>query len=368
VQQWQEKEMVMKKRVILAGLAIIGVGLLAGFSLNWGRTKALAASGTLEARNINVGSKVGGRIVEVLVREGDHVSAGQLLVRFDDAELEAQVLQARGQLESAKANLLKLERGSRPEEIAQAKAATADGSGFRVAEQQQARSELIRAQAQLHNAEENHRRMIELFEQGIIPRSQRDDAEERVRVARAAVQTAQDGVSAAEGRLREAKAIEAKAVNGSRKEDVEFARADVTRAQGALQQAEARYIEREVKSPASAVVEVLDLRPGDLVQPNTAIAKLLEADQLYVMVYVPETKVGHVQVGQKAEIKVDSFPNETFTGVVEQIRQKAEFLPRNVQTADERVHQVIGVKLRVENAQGKLRAGTTADVTFPEAK
>lgn len=355
----------MKKRFILAAVVILGVGLLAGFSLNWGRPKALAASGTLEARNINVGSKVGGRIVEVKVREGDHVAAGQLLVRFDDAELEAQMVQARGRLESAKANLLKLERGSRPEEIAEAKAA---GSGFRVAELQQSRSELQRAQAQLANAEANHKRMSDLFDQGIISRSQRDDAEERVRVARSGVQAAQDGVVAAEGRLKAAKAVEDKAVNGSRKEDIAFARADVTRAEGELKQAEARYVEREVKSPASAVVEVLDLRPGDLIQANAPIAKLLEADQLYVMVYVPETKIGHVQVGQKAEIKVDSFPRETFTGIVEQIRQKAEFLPRNVQTADERVHQVIGVKLRVENSAGKLRAGTNADVTFPEAK
>src|SRR3954468_11184267 len=144
------------KKILIAACVLIGVGVLAGFSLNWGRTKALAASGTLEARNINVGSKVGGRIVEVKVREGDHVSAGQLLVRFDDAELEAQMVQARGRLESAKANLLKLERGSRPEEIAEAKAA---GSGFRVAELQQSRSELQRAQAQLANAEANHKRM-----------------------------------------------------------------------------------------------------------------------------------------------------------------------------------------------------------------
>src|SRR3954468_21142306 len=169
--------MVMKKRIILAVVVISGFSLLAGFSLNWGRSKALAASGTLEARNINVGSKVGGRIVEVLVREGDYVAAGQLLVRFDDAELEAQMVQARGRLESAKANLLKLQRGSRPEEIAEAKAA---GAG-RVAEVEQARSDLVRAQAQLKNAEANHNRMSELFEQGIISRQQRDDSEERIR-------------------------------------------------------------------------------------------------------------------------------------------------------------------------------------------
>ena len=96
---------------------------------------------------------------------------------------------------------------------------------------------------------------------------------------------------------------------------------------------------------------------------NAVVARLLESDQLYVMVYVPESKIGLVRVGQKAEVKVDAFA-QWFPAVVEQIRQKAEFLPRNVQTADERVHQVIGVKLRVDNSSGKLRAGIAADVRF----
>jgi multidrug resistance efflux pump len=91
---------------------------------------------------------------------------------------------------------------------------------------------------------------------------------------------------------------------------------------------------------------------------------LLEADQLYLMVYVPETRIGSVKIGDTAQIQVDTFQGKTFPARVEQIRQQSEFLPRNVQTKEERVHQVIGVKLRVENAGNQLRAGVSADVQF----
>jgi HlyD family secretion protein len=125
---------------------------------------------------------------------------------------------------------------------------------------------------------------------------------------------------------------------------------------------EARFRERQVLAPSAATVEVLDVRPGDLIAPNTPIATLLERDQIYVRVYVPETQIGKVQLGEKAEIHIDSFPNQTFAGTVEQINQQAEFLPRNVQTIEERVHQVFGVKVRIDDPSRRVRAGMAADV------
>ena len=89
---------------------------------------------------------------------------------------------------------------------------------------------------------------------------------------------------------------------------------------------------------------------------------LLEQDQLYLRIYVPETRIGRVRAGQRAEVRVDSFPGRVFQADVEQINQKAEFLPRNVQTREERVHQVFGVKLRIRDPEGRLRAGMAADV------
>ena len=176
-------------------------------------------------------------------------------------------------------------------------------------------------------------------------------------------------MAAAEGRLNAARAVADKTQRGFRSEDIAQARAEFTLADGQLKEAEARWAEREVRSPAAAVVETLDLRPGDLLTANSPVAQLLEADQLYLMVYVPETKIGSVKLGQRAQIRVDAFPDETFQAHVEQIRQQSEYLPRNVQTKEERVHQVIGVKLRVENRDNRLRAGVSGDVEFsPEAR
>jgi HlyD family secretion protein len=122
----------------------------------------------------------------------------------------------------------------------------------------------------------------------------------------------------------------------------------------------------QVLAPADATIEILDVRPGDLIAPNAPLATLLERNQLYVRVYVPETRIGHVHLGQPADLFVDSFPNHPFKARVEQINQQAEFLPRNVQTADERVHQVIGVKLRIDDPENRLRAGMAATVKLRE--
>jgi multidrug resistance efflux pump len=101
-----------------------------------------------------------------------------------------------------------------------------------------------------------------------------------------------------------------------------------------------------------------------LIAPNTPIATLLERDQIYVRIYIPETEIGRVHLGQKAQIRVDSFPKQAFDGAVEQINQQAEFLPRNVQTVEERVHQVFGVKVRIDDSAHRIRAGMAADVVL----
>jgi multidrug resistance efflux pump len=169
-------------------------------------------------------------------------------------------------------------------------------------------------------------------------------------------------IEAAEAKYKQAQAVSMRIERGYRPEDVAAAKADYDHAQGELMSAEDRYRERQVISPSAAYVEVLDVRPGDLIAPNTPIATLLERDQTYVRIYVPETRIGKVAVGQQADIMLDAFPGQTFAGTVEQINQKAEFLPRNVQTKEERVHQVLGVKLRISDPDGKVRAGMAADV------
>jgi multidrug resistance efflux pump len=162
-------------------------------------------------------------------------------------------------------------------------------------------------------------------------------------------------IASAEAHYHQAQATLEKFEHGNRREDVDLASAG-------LSYDEARFRERQVVAPSAAIVEVLDVRPGDLIAPNTPVATLLEKDQIYVRIYIPETEFGRLKLGEKAEVRVDSFPKTVFEGTLEQINQQAEFLPRNVQTREERVHQVFGIKIRINDPAGRVLAGMAADV------
>ncbi len=357
----------MKRKILLIVAVVSGtLALLAAIPF-WRRGPApLTAFGTLEAHDISVGSKVTGRVTQVLAQEGDHVKAGQPLVIFDDAELAASLLQARGRYEQAQANLDKAVHGSRREDIEEADAAIGDDDapGYRTQAVDQARADLAQAEANARQAERDYQRYAQLAADGIVSRQLLDAQQAQRDASVALVASRRHALEAAQGQLRAASAVADRVRRGSRVEDIAAARADAVAAEGALREAEALWRERQVLSPAGATVETLDIRPGDLLPANSPVAKLLEADQLYVMVYVPEDQIGHVMVGQKAELTIDAFPKAPFPAVVEQIRQQAEYLPRNTQTREEREHEVVGVKLRVDNRDNRLRPGIAATVRF----
>jgi membrane fusion protein YbhG len=357
-----------RKRIIILVILVAVVTGTALYAAWFHRETALQGSGTVEARNIRVGSKVGGRIDKVLVREGDPVEPGQVLITFDEKELQAALRQSR-------ANAEKAQRGYRPEEIAEARAAAAQAradyemrkNGYRQEDIDAAKADLDRANAEEVRTRLDSERYEALEKKDLVSKQQRDTAEANWKVALAQQHSAQrkldelrrgyrpEEIASAEARYVQATATLEKLERGNRREDVELAKA-------AYAYDEARYRERQVTAPAAAVVEVLDVRPGDLIAPNTPVATLLERDQIYVRIYIPETEIGRVRLRQTAEVRVDSFPNQVFNGAVEQINQQAEFLPRNVQTREERVHQLFGVKIRIDDSSGRVRAGMAADV------
>jgi HlyD family secretion protein len=363
-----------RNRVVIIVLVVAAIAAATAYAAGWfGRDHSLQGSGTVEARDIRVGSKVAGRIEKVLVREGDTVQAGQVLVTFDDREMIAT-------LQQSQASAQKAERGYRKEEVEQARAA-ADAAmaeyeqrknGYRREDIAAAQAELDRAKADETRSRLDWQRYEALAQKDLVSKQQRDTAEANWKMAQAQSENAQhkleelkrgyrpEEIAAAQARYAQAAASLAMMVRGNRPEDVALARA-------AYSYEQARFRETQVVAPTAATVEVLDVRPGDLVSPNTPVATLLERDQIYVRIYIPETELGHVQLGQKAEIRVDSFPKEVFDGAVEQINQQAEFLPRNVQTREERVHQVFGVKVRINETSGKIRAGMAADVKLKPA-
>ncbi len=359
----------MNRKLIFVLIIIAAIGGATAVYATWFRhDSALQGSGTVEARNIRVGSKIGGRIDKVLVREGDSVQAGQVLITFDDKELQAS-------LEQSRANAEKARRGYRPEEIAEARATAAQAkadyelkkNGYRQEDIATAQADLDRAKADEIRTHLDFDRYEALAKKDLVSKQQRDTAEANWKVAVAQQQSAQhkldelqrgyrpEEIASAEAHYHQTQANLEKLERGNRREDVDLAK-------GAYAYDEARFRERQVVAPSAATVEVLDVRPGDLIAPNTPIATLLEKDQIYVRIYIPETQIGRVKLGQQAEVRVDSFPSTAFEGVVEQINQQAEFLPRNVQTREERVHQVIGIKIRIDDPAGRVLAGMAADV------
>ena len=304
----------MKRRRLLWIPLLIVAAWGAFWAFRSSRTeKPLVLSGSIEARDVEVGSLVGGRVSAVLVAEGARVRAGQPIVTFETDLGALQIREQRAVVEQARANLERVRAGPRREEV-------------------------VRARVQADNAERERRRLKALLDQGLIPRQQYDDA---ATAAKTALET-----------YRELQ-------HGSRVEDIRAA-------QAALDQAEQRFAyllrqsqETVVKSPVDGIVESLDLRPGDLVGPNQPVARILEPSQLWVRVWVPEPSLGRVRLGSKAVITFDSFPRREFSGKVIEIREQGEYTPRNVQTLKQRMDLVFGVKVAIDPAP-ELKPGMAA--------
>jgi RND family efflux transporter MFP subunit len=146
------------------------------------------------------------------------------------------------------------------------------------------------------------------------------------------------------------------------------ARARVEQAKAQLADMDAQIQEMKIVAPTNSILEVLSVKVGDVLPANREVATLILPQRLWVRVYVPETWLGLIKLNDQVRVRVDSFPGRDFSGVVEQINRKAEFTPRNVQTVEDRIKQVFGVKVRLENNQDALRAGMSADIFFPNVK
>jgi HlyD family secretion protein len=337
-------------------------------------------SGTVETRAVTVGSRTGGRVKELKVREGDRVQPGQILLVLEPGDLDAQRAIAAAQLEQTRAALDKLQKGARPEEIAQARARAAQANaafaetrhGSRVEQVAQAQARLAQVQAAVDMAQIDADRAHRLLAAEAIAKAEADALDTALRSTRAerdAQQHVLDEVLAgaraeqkvqAGARAAEADAAAKLVIAGARVEDLRAGEAQVAAAKARVDQLDVTIGELAIRAPSAARVEALDLRPGDILAPNAPAAELLEDGQLYVRIYVPETEIGHIKVGDTVPITVDSFGDRTFDGKVEHIDDKGEYSPRNLQTADERADQVFATRIGLADGKSELRAGMAA--------
>src|SRR5262245_3826344 len=283
--------------VLLLAAVAVGLGFFWPFRP---KGDTLTLPGVVEIQEVRLGSKIGGRVIEIAAMEGDIVKPGQLLVRFDMPEMEAQKIQQQAKVAQTEADLEKAINGPRPEEIAQA------------------RGDLANADAGLKQSQPDFDRAERLYRQGSMARADYD-------AARAARDRAQAQVASAKAKLDLLLA-------GTRKEDIDLARAQRDEARGKLREIEANLAEAEVRAPERAVVEVMSVRKGDLVPPNQPVVRVLRADDMWVKVYVPETELGKIRKSQPVTITIDSYPGRQFAGTVLFIANESEFTPRNIQS------------------------------------
>lgn len=297
----------------------------------------LSTSGTVEATDARLGFEAPGRLVEVAVREGDRVAAGETLARLDDSELAARRAEAEAMVAAARARLAELEAGFRREEVAQARSAAASAAD-RVAD-----------------AERDLERTRTLYEGRAVPREALDKAELAVELARRQRDQADEQLALLRG--------------GARPEQIAAARAQVAQAEAAVATLDATLAKTRLVAPFAGVITVRHREPGEIVAPGAPVVTLLNPDDRWVRIYVPENRLGRVALGQGATIVSDTFPDRSYPGEVAFVGDEAEFTPKNVQTTEERVRLVYAVKVRITgDPNQELKPGLPADVTLEERR
>lgn len=374
----------MISRILFISLLVVTLlGLIAYSQL---REEPRRVSGIIEADEIRVGSRVGGRILTVLVSEGQRVRQGEPLLQLEPYDLLDREREAEQSLAALEADYRRLQAGFRPEEIAQAKAKYEQYrarydllvQGPRPQEIEAARGRLQLAESELVLAQQDYDRNMQLIDQNAISQAELDATVERMDVARAMVivrkqeldllneGTREEEKREAKARVDEAEQAWLLAKNGYRSEEVDRAKAARDAAAATLATLGEQKKELTVTSPLDGVIEALDLQKGDLVPAGAPVLSIMDDQHLWVRAYVPQNRVG-LRVGQLLDVTVDSLPEQRFQGEITFIARQAEFTPSNVQTFEERSKQVFRIKVDLPADSDQIRPGMTVDVWLDTA-
>jgi HlyD family secretion protein len=305
-------------------------------------------SGHVEATEVRLAPEVGGRIVAFNVKEGDRVDAGTIILRLDTRDGELAIDRARAEQRAAEAQLRLLQAGSRREDIRQAEA-----------QAQAARDEVQAARAELAAAEADLERFEALLEANAGSRKQRDDALTRRDVARERMQQAESRLRAAEQAVQRLRA-------GARPQELDAARASVAAAAAQVATMEKSVKDATLMSPIRGVISEKLTELGEVVAPRVPVVVIIDLDRAWADVFVPEPAIPRIKLGQTATLFTDAG-GSGLGGTVTYISPKAEFTPRNVQTAEERSKLVYRVRVSVDNTQGILKEGMPVEAEIPLA-
>ena len=323
------------KRPVIIALAVIvaGFGLWFGVFRSRDDGTTLAASGTVEATEAQLGFPAAGRVDSLSVHEGDTVAARQELAWLDRTEALARLRQAQAQLDAARALLDEFERGARSEEIAQARAAR-DAAAEKSAD-----------------ARRDYERAKQLFDGGAISQEALDKAKTLSDVAQSQFAQARESLQQVE--------------TGPRRERIEAQRAAVAQAEAGVAAIEAALANMVIRAPFDGIVTVRHREPGEIVPAGSAVLTVINRNDRWIRIFVPERRIGAVHPGLPAKITTDTYRDKSYSGDVTFIATEAEFTPKTVQTTEERVRLVYAVKVRVTgDPTYDLKPGMPADVTL----
>lgn len=326
----QSKKTTIKIVVIVAALAtVLGA---AGYKL-YGRTeKGITATGTIEVTKTDITAKVGGYLVELKIKEGDPVQRGQMVVKIDRPDLQAQLLRDEAALARAKAQLRDLEQGARSQEL------------------QEAAANLAAASAQATRAKADFERYSRLFREGAIATQQLDNS-------RSAHEVAANSLLAAQSRYSLLQ-------SGNREETIEAQRLEVARSEAVLAGSRSQLADTNVVSPLSGRVLSKNYEQGEYVNAGVSIATIGDMKDCWVKVFVSTAQMGQIRLGQAVKVKIDAYPDRAFRGEIREISQNAEYTPRQSITQRERANMVFAVKVKIDNPDEIMKPGLPADVVI----
>lgn len=318
----------MKK--LMSSVFVLVTLLLSG--CNGGNNNSIKASGNIEANNIIVSSQVSGKIMQILKYEGAEVGQGDTVIIIDPETYLLRLQEALAAKEATEAQYSLMIKGARKEDV------------------KQAEENLKQVQVSLNLAEKDKLRMENLYESKTITKKQYDDALANYEIALARFNSAKENFE--------------KVKNLSRPEELKQAEANLNRAVANVNLLQKNLNDCFVTSPSTGFITNNFVDIGETAGIMSSLFQVTDLSSVELVIYVPETELGKVQLGQKADITVDTYPDKSFNGKVIYISPQAEFTPKNIQTQEERTKLVFAVKIKIDNPDYELKDGMPADAVI----
>lgn len=337
----------MRKKVGIVFIALVLITLAVWGNRYFNRsTDSNTYSGTIEGTEIPVQPELGGRIVELLVREGQVIKTGDIIAKLDDTQAKISLDIAKNQQTQAQAKLNDLLGGARVEEIRRLKNVVS-----------QAKANMAALEPSLKFEEDTLTIDQKLYENGAMSKQAVDAQQNKLATLKSQYQGAQAGVNVAQASLDQAQA-------GYTQPTIQAQKAAVNIAAQSVKTAELGLSKLIINSPASGQVLYQNVEFGQVVNPGTSLVTILDANDLWIKIYIPGAKLSQIKMGGTVSIVADSYPNKTFKGQIQYISTQSEFTPKNIQTKEERTTTVYAVKISITEGKDQLKAGMPADVTL----